>query len=68
MGMESVESLHLDSEQGILLSELLETERNKLSIEIRHTDHREYREGLRRRLDSVDRILAQLHVAAVSAP
>ena len=42
--------LHSLSEEEIqILTELLESERIKLMVEIRHTDHRAYREGLRRR-------------------
>jgi hypothetical protein len=48
--------LDLSSEELGLLSELLESERARLVIEIRHTDHRSYREQLRDRLAIVERL------------
>lgn len=44
------EPLNLTSEELAILAELLESERAKLLIEIRHTHHRSFRDGLRRRL------------------
>jgi len=38
------------------LAELLESERARLVIEIRHTDHRSYRDQLRGRLAIVERL------------
>jgi len=48
--------LDLSSEEFELLAELLESERAKLVIEIRHTDHRSYRDQLRGRLAIVERL------------
>lgn len=48
--------LELSSEELELLAELLQSEHAKLVIEIRHTDHRSYREQLRRRLAIVERL------------
>jgi len=48
------EPLHLSSEEFQVLSELLESERAKLLVEIRHTDHRAYRNELRQRLALVE--------------
>jgi hypothetical protein len=46
--------LSLNEEEFRILAELLESERAKLLVEIRHTDHREFRDRLRRRLDVVE--------------
>ena len=51
------ERLNLTSEEQTLLSDLLESERAKLMIEIRHTDHRSFREELRHRLTVVEGLL-----------
>ena len=51
------EPLHLTSEELAILSELLETAHTNLLVEIRHTDHRSYRDELRRRLESVERLI-----------
>ncbi|MFN7993534.1 MAG: hypothetical protein U0Q18_08035 [Bryobacteraceae bacterium] len=48
--------LEVSDEERELLTELLESERAKLSIEIRHTDHRSYRNQLRDRLGLVERL------------
>lgn len=51
------EPLNLPSEELSLLAELLETARAKLLIEIRHTDHRAFRDELRHRLTLVERLI-----------
>ena len=48
--------LDVSSEELEVLAELLESERAKLLIEIRHTDHRSYRAQLRERLAIVERL------------
>lgn len=48
--------LDLGSEELELLSELLKSERARLVIEIRHTDHRSYRDQLRSRMALVERL------------
>gem|GEM_PF-1483070 len=50
------ESLNLNSEELAILAELLESERAKLLIEIRHTDHRAFRDELHRRLAVVEKL------------
>jgi hypothetical protein len=50
----SQESLNLKSEERTIVAELLESERAKLLVEIRHTDHRAFRDELRRRLNLVE--------------
>jgi hypothetical protein len=48
------EPLNLNSEELAVLVELLESERAKLLIEIRHTHHRSFRDELRHRLALVE--------------
>jgi hypothetical protein len=45
-----------NSEEIALIAELLDSEQARLLVEIRHTDHRAYRDELRRRLDLVERL------------
>lgn len=52
-------SLNLAGEELAVLKELLETEQARLLVEIRHTDHRSFREDLRRRLEIVERLIEQ---------
>jgi hypothetical protein len=54
MNAPSQESLNLNSEERTIVAELLESERAKLLVEIRHTDHRAFRDELRRRLNLVE--------------
>jgi hypothetical protein len=56
--------LDVSEEELVVLSELLEAERAKLLVEIRHTDHRSYREELRQRLDVLERLLARCQISA----
>ena len=51
------EPLDLTSEEFAILAELLESERAKLLVEIRHTHHRSFRDELRHRLTLVERLL-----------
>jgi hypothetical protein len=50
----------LKGEDRTLLLELLELERQRLLIETRHTDARQYREQLHRRLDHVERLAEEM--------
>jgi hypothetical protein len=50
-------SISLESEDLALLKELLDSERDRLLVEIRHTDHRNFRDQLRRRLTVVERLM-----------
>jgi len=54
MNATGLEALNLTPEELALLTQLLEQERNKLLIGIRHTDHRAFREELRHRLRLVE--------------
>lgn len=53
------EPLELTGQEVDIVAELLESERARLMVEIRHTDHRAYRDELRQRLDSVEELLAR---------
>ena len=48
--------LAVSSEELAILSELLDAERAKLLVEIRHTDHRNFRTQLRDRLTIIERL------------
>jgi hypothetical protein len=56
MNSTAQESLSLNSEELAILAELLESERTKLMIEIRHADHRAFRNDLRHRLDLIENL------------
>ncbi len=49
--------LSLDTNEFTILTELLETARTRLLIEIRHMDHRAFRDELRERLTTVESLL-----------
>jgi len=57
MNQTTHEPLHFTSEELAILSELLESAHANLLVEIRHTDHRSYRNELRRRLELVERLI-----------
>jgi hypothetical protein len=50
-------SFQLAGEELAILDQLLESERSRLLVEIRHTDHRTYRDELRHRLEVVEHLL-----------
>ena len=50
------EPLKLNSEELAVLAELLESERARLLVEIRHTHHRSFRDELRHRLTLVEEL------------
>jgi hypothetical protein len=50
------EPLNLNREQLAILAELLESERARLLVEIRHTHHRSFRDELRHRLALVEEL------------
>jgi hypothetical protein len=54
---------NLSEEELQILAELLESERVRLLVEIRHTDHRTYREGLRRRQQLVEQLEERVRAA-----
>ena len=49
----------LPGEELAVLNELLESERSRLLVEIRHTDHRAFRDELRHRLEIVEQLLEE---------
>jgi hypothetical protein len=51
------EPLNLPGEELAILAEMLEMARARLLIEIRHTDHRAFRDELRHRLTLVENLL-----------
>jgi hypothetical protein len=57
------EPLNLTSEELTILANLLESERAKLLIEIRHTDHRIFRDELRHRLTLVESMVQRCRPA-----
>lgn len=56
-------SLNLAGEELTVLSQLLEAEQARLLVEIRHTDHRSFREDLRRRLEILEHLIDQCRSA-----
>jgi hypothetical protein len=50
----------MNDDEFRILTELLESEREKLLVEIRHTDHRDFREQLRQRLEVVETLAGRL--------
>jgi hypothetical protein len=57
MNATTYEPLNLNSEELAVLAELLESERAKLLIEIRHTHHRSFRDELRHRLALIEELV-----------
>ena len=55
--------LTLTSEEAKVLHEILTTHLAALRVEIGRSDHREYRDMLRRRNDVMEHIVAQLQAA-----
>lgn len=51
------ERLDLNGEELVILVELLESERTKLLIEIRHSSHRSFRTQLRNRLTLIEGLI-----------
>ncbi len=56
------EPLNLSSEDIAILAELLESERTRLLVEIRHTAHRSYRDILRRRVEAVEQLIERFRL------
>jgi hypothetical protein len=52
----------LAGEELTVLRELLESEQARLLVEIRHTDHRVYRNELRHRMDVVEHLLEEIDI------
>jgi hypothetical protein len=60
----SYASLDLSSDERALITELLVSEQARLLVEIRHTDHRTYRNELRRRLETIEGLMKRWPAAA----
>ena len=58
--------LELTEDEALLVKEMLDGRWQELLKEIRHTDHREFRDLLKARVASLEHVLAQLDVAAHS--
>lgn len=50
-------SVNLTGEELTVLRQLLESEQARMLVEIRHTDHRSFRDELRRRLAVVEHLI-----------
>ncbi len=57
METEPAVSFNLAGDELTVLNQLLEAEQARLLVEIRHTDHRSFRDELRRRLGIVERLI-----------
>ncbi len=53
-------TVHLETAEGELLLELVDEKVRQLQIEIRHTDNRDFRRYLRRRLEMLEAIGTRL--------
>jgi hypothetical protein len=60
MPNEVIRILELTKGEWELMSRLLESRQRELLSEIRHTDHRSYREKLMDELETVDRLLVRI--------
>lgn len=59
-------SFNLAGEELTVMSQLLEAEQARLLVEIRHTDHRSFREELRRRLAIIEHLIDQCRARRTS--
>ena len=62
------EPLNLAGEELAILAEVLESAHARLLIEIRHTDHRAFRDVLRHRLELVESLIARCASKSAEAP
>ncbi len=67
MSATSYVPLNLNSDELAILAELLESERTRLLVEIRHTHHRTFRDELRQRLQLVEGLAARCTAAVTGA-
>ena len=59
--------LELTDEEALMLHQILETRWEEILKEIRHTDHREFRELLRSKAAMLEKLVRQLAPAGVTA-
>jgi hypothetical protein len=62
MTHQDVQNLELNKDEMSLIARLLESRQKELLSEVRHTDHRSYREKLMDELEMVDRLLVRIPV------
>jgi hypothetical protein len=68
MNTRAHEPLNLTSGENEILSELLASEHARLLVEIRHTDHRAFRDKLRQKLAIVEGLMERCeHEAGATA-
>jgi hypothetical protein len=67
MATEVRESLTLEGQEVGMVEELLDEARTKLLVEIRHTDHRRFLDGLRQRLALVERLLERCRAVPLAS-
>jgi hypothetical protein len=60
--------LNLDGSHLAILTDLVESERARLLVEIRHTHHRAFREELCRRLTLVEDLAQRCGIGSGAAP
>lgn len=63
MNSTATEELSITSGERSILGELVEAERAKLLVEIRHTHHRAFRDDLRERLEAIEKLVEKFGVA-----
>jgi DNA-binding NtrC family response regulator len=63
----SMTRLELTDEEAVILRDLLDARWQELLKEIRHTDHREFRELLKARAATLERLVSQLSMAEAPA-
>ncbi len=70
MSSTTLEPLNVQGEQLAILLELLESAHVKLLVEVRHTDHRAFRDELRHRTQVVEELIQRCSTrpAAESQP
>ncbi len=60
--------LNLDGEHLAIFSEIVESERARLLVEIRHTHHRAFREELRNRLKLIEDLAQRCGIGNSAEP
>ena len=67
MNPTKLEPLNLEGEELALLFEILESAHARLLVEIRHTDHRSFRDELRKRLAIIEQLIQRCPAMTSSA-
>ena len=66
MNAVKVEPLNVTGEERAILTELLESAHARLSVEIRHTHHRAFREHLSERMELLEKLLERCSFSGVT--